>query len=233
VNVFAGSYTVTEGAEPPGFILESLTCVATAGSSGSQDATNPFQANITVAPNGIVTCVYVDKQQLGAIKITKTSSKAAATPLAGAKFSITSGGNPIPGSPFTTGNDGTVCVDHLLFGDYVVKETAAPPGYQINDNSEHTVNVNTESSCPDTNIPETQKLSFTDTPLTDLTVHVASQAAGGTQSSISCVGPAPATTDVGNSPEPDTGFGDPETVTANGANGLVPGTYTCTVVIDP
>jgi hypothetical protein len=36
---------------------------------------------------------------------------------------------------------------------------------------------------------------------------------------------------VGNSPQPSaTGLGDPETVTANG---LRPGTYACTVVIDP
>jgi Prealbumin-like fold domain len=230
-NVPLGSYTVTEGTLPSGFVLESLTCQATGSSSGSQDATNPLQANITLANGGdVVTCIYVDKQQLGAIKITKTSSKAAATPLAGAKFSITSGGNPIAGSPFTTGADGTICVDGLVFGDYVVTETAAPPGYQIDDSSGHTVTVGTNSSCPNTNIPDTQKLSFTDTPLTDLSVHVASQVSGGTQSSIRCVGPSPATTDVGNSPEPDSGFADPVTVTANG---LVPGTYTCTVVIDP
>jgi hypothetical protein len=226
-----GSYTVTEGAEPSSFVLESLTCQATGSSSGSQDATNPFQANITLAAgNDTVTCIYVDKQQLGAIKITKTSSKAAATPLAGATFSITQGGSPIAGSPFTSDANGVVCVDGLLFGDYVVTETGAPAGYKIDDSSPHTVTVGTNSSCPGTNIPNTQKLSFTDTPLTDLTVHVASEAAGGTTSSISCVGPDPATTDVGNSPEPDSGLGDPETVTANG---LEPGTYTCTVVIDP
>src|SRR6266702_569943 len=89
-NVPAGSYTVTEGSQPANFALESLTCTADNGGSGSQDATNPAQANITVVPNSTVTCVYVDKQQLGAIKITKTSTKGNA-PLAGATFTITSG----------------------------------------------------------------------------------------------------------------------------------------------
>ena len=122
-----GSYTVTEGAEPTGFVLESLACAATGTSSGSQDGTNPLQANITLASgNDTVTCTYTNQQQLGAIKITKTSSKAAATPIAGATCSITSGGTPISGSPFTTGNNGTICVDGLTFGRYVVTETAAP-----------------------------------------------------------------------------------------------------------
>src|SRR6266581_1596989 len=44
-KVPAGSYTVTEGAEPANFTLESLTCVVTGGGSGSQDGTNKFLAN--------------------------------------------------------------------------------------------------------------------------------------------------------------------------------------------
>jgi hypothetical protein len=63
-------------------------------------------------------------------------------------------------------------------------------------------------------------------------VNVASEASGGTASRISCVS---GSTAIGNSPQPaDVSgvqqFGDPETVTATG---LAPGTYTCTVVIDP
>jgi len=223
-NVPFGSYTVTEGAEPSGFALESLTCSVegTGGSSGSQDATNPFQANISLTGVDVVTCVYVDKQQLGAIKITKTSSKAAATPLAGATFSITSGGTPIAGSPFTTGNDGTVCVDHLLFGTYSVTETAAPAGYAIDDMTAHDVSVSANSTCGDGN---EATFSATDTPLTDLLVRATSQATGGTQSQITCVDAS--NTDIGNSPQ---GFSDLVEVDAND---LKPGTYTCTVVIDP
>jgi Prealbumin-like fold domain len=217
-NVPAGSYTVTEGADPLGFTFESLTCTA----GGSQDATIPKQANITVAPNSTVTCTYTNQQQLGAIKITKTSSKAAATPLAGATFSITSGGTPIAGSPFTTDSNGTICVAGLTFGDYVVTETAAPPGYAIDNPNGVTVTVDHNASCSGTpNAPPT----FTDTPLTNVTVHAESQVSGGTQSKITCVDSANA--NIGNSPQ---GFADPVTVTANG---LKPGTYNCTIEIDP
>jgi uncharacterized surface anchored protein len=161
---------------------------------------------------------------LGAIKITKTSSKTAATPLSGAKFSITAPGGTV--TSVTTGTDGTVCVDHLAVGTYSVKETAAPTGYAIDDSTAHNVDVNAESTCGD---GHEAAFAATDTPLTDLTAHVASEATGGTASRITCVNSSSA--NVGNSPQPSaTTFGDPETVTATG---LKPGTYTCTFGIDP
>jgi hypothetical protein len=62
-NVPAGSYTVTEGAEPaPNWSLESLTCTATAGSSGQQHATGSPQADITLIPGGVVTCIYTNQR---------------------------------------------------------------------------------------------------------------------------------------------------------------------------
>jgi hypothetical protein len=94
------------------------------------------------------------------------------------------------------------------------------------------VTVNNGAKCSEsTYVGET--ITFADTPLTDLTITVASEATGGTQSSIQCTSGAPAAfpgTDIGNSPEPNSGVGDPETVTASG---LSPGTYTCKVFIDP
>jgi hypothetical protein len=231
-NVPAGNYPVTEGAEPASFVLESLTCstVGAGGSTGTQDGTTPEKANITLAPGDTVTCVYVDQQQLGAIKITKTSSKAAATALAGAKFSISSGGNPIAGSPFTTDANGQICQDHLPFGTYSVQETQAPAGYKIDDTTAHNVSVNATSTCGDGN--ETT-FAATDTPLTDLTVHVASEASGGTQSKVTCVDSG--NNNIGNSPQPASGFADPVTLTADPTHGaaLTPGTYTCTIVVDP
>jgi hypothetical protein len=225
VEVPVASYTVTEGTEPSGFVLESLTCSATGSgsSSGSQDAANPAKANITIgAGNDVVTCVYTDQQQLGAIKITKTSSKTAATPLAGAKFSITSGGTPITGSPFTTGADGTVCVDHLAFGTYSVQETAAPAGYAIDDTTAHNVPVNTNSTCGD---GHEATFSATDTPLTDISAHAKSQATGGTKTTITC-------TDATGKVVASSGASASDPADAS-ATGLKPGTYTCTIVIDP
>jgi hypothetical protein len=219
--VVAGNYTVTEGAEPANFTLESLTCTATNGGSGVQDAANPAQADLTVVPDSIITCTYVNKQLLGAIKISKTSSKAAATPLGGATFSI-SGPNGYS-STQTTGSDGTVCVDHLAFGAYSVQETAAPSGYAIDDSTAHSVTVGQTSMCGD---GHEAAFSATDTPLTDLTITVTSEVAGGTQSTITCTNDA-SSGGIGNSPQGPAG-------TVNvAANGLKPGNYTCKVNVDP
>jgi Prealbumin-like fold domain len=240
------TYHVTETTPlPAGFVLSSLTCTAGPNSSGARDGTTTT-ANITVAPGETVTCTYVDQQQLGAIKITKTSSKTAATPLKDAVFELCTNAGPYDNSnpcsvvsgagSLTTGDDGTVCKDNLGFNDYYVHEKTAPSGYAIDNGDGILVTVNNNAKCSDaTFIGET--ITFTDTPLTDLTVHVASEATGGTQSNVSCVtGTDPATgTAIGNSPQPASGNADPVTLTADPTHGaaLTPGTYTCTIVIDP
>jgi hypothetical protein len=57
-NIPAGTYHVTEGADPTGFEFDSLSCTT----GGSQDATVPKQANITIAAGDTVTCTYVNTQ---------------------------------------------------------------------------------------------------------------------------------------------------------------------------
>jgi hypothetical protein len=52
----AGTYTVTEGADPSGFTFESLTC------TGGTTSTNGKTATITLAPNDKVVCTYVNQQ---------------------------------------------------------------------------------------------------------------------------------------------------------------------------
>jgi len=217
-NVPAGSYTVLEGSEPANFTLESLTCTATAGSSGSQDSINPFQANISVIPSGVVTCTYVN-QGSGAIVVTKTAKNhslgAGQHPLAGATFTVN-------GVSKTTDANGQACFDGLAIGTaYTVTETAAPTGYSI-DTASQNVTPSAPASCT-SGTPD--PVSFTDTPLTDISVSANSEIAGVTNSTIKCVDSGNA--DVGNSPQ---GPADPVKVTANG---LKPGTYTCTIVVDP
>src|SRR5437773_225676 len=233
-NVKPGSYTVNETL-PGGWLLESLVCTT----GGAQDATTPTQADITVAQGATVTCTYTNQQQLGAIKISKISSKPAATALSGAHFELCTNNGPYtvanPCAPAKTGSDdlvsgtdGSVCVDNLGFATYYVTEKAAPTGYSIDDATTHSVAVSHKAKCSDTSFGG-ESLTFKDTPLTDLTITVTSEATGGTKSRITCVDSASA--DIGNSPQPSaTTFGDPENVTANG---LKPGTYTCTVIIDP
>jgi hypothetical protein len=221
-NVLAGSYTVTEGAEPNNFVLESLTCTVdgTGGSSGSQDATNPFQANINIKPGDTVTCTYTNKQQLGAIEISKTSSKTGNN-LAGATFSITGPNNYT--ASVTTDATGTVCVDGLAFGNYTVTETSAPPGFVIDDSSGHTVTVDNNAKCSDSPfVGETT--SFTDTPTADIQVNFRDGGSGETTGTITCDN----TTGTG-SDTPASGWDTSRTVTGVHA----PTTIHCTIVIDP
>jgi hypothetical protein len=220
-NVPAGSYSVTESAKT-GWDFTSLVCT---DSGGASHTISGATANITMVPNGLEDCTYTNTEQLGAIKITKRTSKSAHTGLQGATFSITKDGSPITGSPFTSGNDGTICVDNLAFGDYVVTETSPPSGYNNDDPNPHTVTVGTSSSCPNTGIPASQQLTFDDTPLTNITATATSQAVGGTQSTISCVDSGNA--NVGNSPQ------GPLASPSVSATDLMPGTYTCTIVVDP
>ena len=225
LKVPAGSYTVLEGTEPANFILESLTCTATTGSSGSQDGTNPFKADITLVPNGHVTCTYFNQQQLGAIKITKTSSKATHPGLQGATFAIT--GPNSYSSTQTSGTNGTVCVDHLPFGTYSVQETAAPTGYKIDDSTAHNVTVNANSTCGDGN---EATFSATDTPLSSIEVKFTSLAGNGvTNASIVCSLNSVNVDPVSENGQPDPALDDLDETYTN----LAPGTYTCTVVVDP
>jgi Prealbumin-like fold domain len=220
-NVPAGSYTVTEDTPLPGnFVLESLTCTADDGGSGSQDANNQYQANITVVPNSTVTCTYTNKQQLGAIKISKTSSKTG-NALAGAHFSITGPNNY--SNSVTTGPDGTVCVDGLAFGDYTVTETAAPPGFVIDDSSGHTVTVDNNANCSDSPYGG-ETTSFTDTPTADIQVNFRDGGSGETSGTITCDN----ATGTGSN-DPATGWDTSRTVTGVQA----PTTVHCTIVIDP
>jgi prealbumin domain-containing protein len=216
-NETTNIYSVSEDQPlPAGWTLVGSTC---------DNGGTP--SNITVLSGKTTTCTFTNEQ--GAIQILKESSKAAATPLTGAMFKITTdaaGLNQIAGSPFTTDGSGLICVGNLAFATYYVTETAAPAGYSIDDSTTHSAVVNTPGSCPGS--PSVgDSFTFTDTPLTDLTVTVKSEATGGTTSMIKCVGPSPSTSDILGSPQ---GPGGSVTLTSNG---LVPGTYTCTVVIDP
>jgi hypothetical protein len=214
-NVPAGTYTVTEGADPANFAFESLTCTAGGGSSFS---TSGKTATITVAPNGTVTCIYTNQLQTGAIKVTKTRKHAADGP----------GDHPHAGVTFTvngvskqTDANGEACFDGLQFGTYSVNESV-PTGYHV-DANDQPVTVDNTAGCSD-NPYVGETVSFHNTPLTNLTVSVDSQIDGGTASTIEC-------TDGTNTvASGSTGANGDGSATASN---LEPGTYTCTVVVDP
>ena len=154
-----------------------------------------------------------------ALVISKTAKHAASGP----------GDHPQEGVEFTvsstlldedivaeTDADGLICIEGLDSGSYTVTETV-PTGY-VSADSEQTGTVAADTDC-DTATP----VEFSNTPLTDLTVSVDSQVAGGTFSSISC--------DVDGSDEVLlTDEMDDPSVTIND---LQPRTVVCTIVIDP
>jgi hypothetical protein len=225
-NVPVGSYTVTEGADPAGFAFDSLTCTVAGGATQS---TSGKVATIGMVGGGSATCLYINKQQLGAIKIIKSSSKTN-NRLAGATFSITKGGTAITGSPFTTNSNGVICVDNLAFGDYVVTETGAPTGFAIDDSTGHTVTVDNNAKCSDSPYGG-ESISFTDTPTSDVQVRFRDGGSGETHladgTTLTC------NNVTGTSSDADTsGWDDTHTVSGIKVTSSTV-TVTCTIVIDP
>ena len=211
----AGTYDVAETV-PAGWNLVSSTC---------DDGSAP--SAIGLGAGETVTCTFHDARERGAILVTKTRKHKADGsgdhPHAGVTFTVTGGELPAAGVTGVTNASGQVCFDNLLLssfaGNYTVTETV-PSGYHAVGNASKTVSVSAESAgCGAGASPA--GVSFQNMPLTDLTITVDSQVDGGTASTIDC-GDA----------------GDPVSTGANGDGSksklnLEPGTYACTVVIDP
>jgi hypothetical protein len=177
------------------------------------DLPNPAFQHVTVVADEEVTVTFVDPRHRGAILVTKTAKHAAdpdgVAPQAGVEFTIA-------GTPVTTDANGQACVDGLLFGDYDVVETV-PAGYVPEGDTTKSVTVDNKASCAD--VPYGgETVAFVNVPLTDLDVSVTSQVPGGTRSTIDC--------EVANSGP----FAENPTLNVDD---LVPGTYTCTIVVDP
>ena len=289
-NIPPGTYSVTEGAPPGSYSFESLTCSAdnTSGSSVTPTTSTTVKtATITLAPSGVVTCLYENQLHSGAILITKQGKyvncngdtagtavdNAASTQvgvcagdldsttdtgsetadgldddtayLGGATFRVTdsSNGTVSGGYPLTTlDSNGQICIGNLSWvtggTTYKVIETSPPAGYAAPTITTKSVTVDANATCNATTAVVTgtaATVTFTDTPLTNLSVGVAAQLPGATNSSISCVNGTQAA--IANSPQPSSGSGDPETLADNNSgnvnNGLPPDTYTCTVTVDP
>jgi hypothetical protein len=211
-----GTYDVSENV-PTGWNLVSETC---------DDNSDP--QSIGLSAGETVTCTFHDARERGAILITKTRKHAAAgsgdSPHPGVTFTVT-GASLQQGISVQTNANGEACVDNLivssLAGDYTVTETV-PSGYVADGATAKTVTVVDEATC---STGQKATVSFSNTPLTNLTVSVDSQVDGGTASTIECVDEAAEVVASG----------------ATGANGdgsetatnLRPGTYTCEVFIDP
>ena len=158
--------------------------------------------------------IPVSSNNCGAIKITKTRKHAADGagdhPHAGVSFTV-------DGVTKQTDANGVACFDGLALNQaYNVVETV-PAGY-VSDDSEQSVTPDNAASCSDDPYGG-ESVSFHNTPLTNVSISVDSQVAGGTSSTIDCTGTAL-----------DGGPAEDVSVTAND---LQPQTIDCTIVIDP
>lgn len=215
-NLVPGTYDVAETV-PAGWNLVSGTC---------SDGSSP--ASIGLSAGETVTCTFHDAREVGAIRIEKDRKHAASGPgdhpHAGVTFTVTGGELPAAGVTAVTDANGVACVSGLvvssLVGNYTVTETV-PTGYVVTTSNPQTAAVS-ESTCA--NVPAGATKEFSNMPLTNFTVSVDSQVDGGTASTIDCDAAA-----------------DPPFEATTGANGdgsltksnLQPGTFVCTIVIDP
>jgi hypothetical protein len=202
-----GTYTVTEDPDPVGFVFDSLTCQGAGGSVSGRTAT------AVIVGGSDITCTYINRQEQGAIRVVKTRKHAAdgpgSHPHAGVSFTIA-------GQSVTTDANGVACVDHLAFGSYDATETL-PSGYHADQALTQSATVDNNATC-DGDPYAGETLNFGNTPLTNITVSIDSQVDGGTSSTISgCASGSTGTNGDGSATATD----------------LEPGTYTCTVVIDP
>ena len=205
-------YSVVEDVIPAGWDFVSVDCSASSG-------VTPIIVGATVtfdidSNNDVLDCTYTNRAR-GAILVTKFRKHAADGsgdhPHAGVEFTV-------DGVTKTTDANGQACFDNLLFGDYTVHETT-PAGYK--GEADKTVTVDNAATCGEDPF-RGETVSFHNLPLTNLTVSVDSQIDGGTASTISCDDP--------DNTQGSTGANGDGSATATD---LEPGTYTCTVLIDP
>jgi hypothetical protein len=220
----AGTYTVTEGADPVGFAFVSVTCANENPGDPSTFSTSGKTATINLVAEDHVTCTYINKRLTGALKILKNSTKGGAVKKAGAVFSYNGSSVTDNGTGDEDPAVGSVCVSGLAPGTYTVNETSPPPGYGAATQTNQSVTVVSGTNCTN-NLPGAgATATFTNPPLSDIQVRFRDGGSGETSATITCDNTT-GTADDNNT----TGWDKTHTVTGVKA----PTTVHCTIVIDP
>lgn len=143
-------------------------------------------------------------------------------PVAGAGFTLFDNGTAItPPGEVTTDALGVACFDGLPVNTtFRLSETTTPSGYGTVDDRTVTSSAD-NADCFGTGTPT--PVNVENMALTDVSIDVTAQIPGATLSTVVCVDNG---TTVGDSGAP----ADPASLDITG---LEPGTYTCTIVIDP
>ena len=156
----------------------SLDC--SASSADTDCIVTDENVTFAIAAGDVLDCTYNNRQQQGAILVTKTRKHAAEGPgdhpHAGVDFTV-------DGVTVTTDADGEACFDGLSFGDLHRPRDASRPATTARTTRRSTVHNN--ATCDDDPfVGET--VAFHNMPLTDVTVSVDSQVVGGTASTMAC-----------------------------------------------
>lgn len=167
--------------------------------------------------------------ECGAIQIQKDAKHKGTdtSPDLEATFEIKDSSGTVVETVTTDSTTGLACVDGLAFDTYDVDETDAATGYKQDPDVE-SVTVDTEATCDDDPFVG-GTVSFTNVPLTDVTITIDSLVKGATETVITC------RDEQGNVVFSETAsadsdeFGDDELV----MSGLEPRTLDCEIVIDP
>lgn len=207
LDLVPGTYGAAE-VIPEGWDLTSMDC----SNGDTADA-------VTLGAGDDVTCTFVNNIERGALTIHKEAKHAAdednVIPHAGVVFTITNANGT--NVEVTTDANGNACAADLpvslLDGDYTITETV--PANYVNDAPVQSYTVLEDTTC-ESALPA----SFVNTPLTNITVTVDSLVVGGTASVIECGTASEAT---------DPNSGDGSLLLEN----LVPGLYSCTILVDP
>jgi uncharacterized repeat protein (TIGR01451 family) len=213
-------------------IVESTTAIPVGSTLCGTNIVNTADATGTGVPPA--TDTGTQTVACGAIEVTKVAKNATTSDpndvikLQGAKFGLFSG-TPLtlvaPPGEKTTNANGVACFDGLPTNtQFTLRETAAPTGYDGADDQTVTSSA-ANAACGTPNVGSPTPVTVTNTPLTDLDIDVAADVLDGTRSTVSCVDSA------------NQSVGTPITTPVDPANfdadNLAPGTYTCTIVIDP
>jgi hypothetical protein len=230
-NVRLGTYHLTETTVPSGFFGDTSTKTVTV-SSASTCATR-------LADTPTADATFTNKK--GSLMINKVAKNKNAVggiaPLGGATFTITP--NPLTGmDSLDISDDGTndvfdttegvICIDDVwnlgAGNSYSIVEKTAPANYQ-KDSSTKTKEVTSPSTCEERTVSGAADATFTNVPLSQIEVIFTSSAGSGvTEATIICADSSgiPLSFTSGSDPDLDKIF-----------TGLPPGTYSCTIVIDP
>ena len=141
-------------------------------------------------------------------------------------FTITGGELAAERVNVVTDENGIACYDGLLLsshvGDYTVTEQV-PINYHVDDGDvDEVVSVTETATCESGTQAE---VTFLNIPLTNITVSVDSIVDGGTASTINC--------ELQGGPTVASGSTGPDGDGSVSATNLEPGTYVCTIVVDP